>query len=162
MLANITRGVNMTRLRDNYFNVCHRHARGSSATLRGLSAVRELEIEESSCSPPRAAPPTGRKGASEGKKRGGGERVLAAVVAGVATAFRPNVKSAVCRSDATVMSTNIYLIGCSPRDERSAQCYAGANSVVRAEESPLPPSPSSPSLSDIVGKDKASVCGGGE
>jgi len=53
----------------------------------------------------------------------------------VASSFRPNVKGAVCSSDAAVMSTNIYLIGCSPPAGERCRCLVRERSRWCAEES---------------------------
>lgn len=58
------------------------------------------------------------------------------------TSFWPNVKGAVCRGDAVAMSTNIYLIGCSPANALPLLLCGSDLGSTRKESSPLllPPS----------------------
>lgn len=144
----IMRGGDMTQSRDNYFNVTDTHEEvvrwsvcGSRTRNRGV-ALRGA--------------PTSRKERVR-TRRGGGE---SAAAAGVATAFRPNVKSAVCTSDATVMSTNIYLIGCSPAIARRCVMRERSRCCARKKVSlPRCLLLSFLSQSKILRKDKANVGG---
>jgi hypothetical protein len=97
---------------------------------RGLPAVAnsELNVVRS----PHQAGSRQSRDARENAR--GQERPAAEGTGRVATSFRPNVKGAVCSSDATVMSTNIYLIGCSPAGER-CRCLVRERSWWCAEES---------------------------
>lgn len=57
--------------------------------------------------------------------------------AGMTSSFWPNVKGAVCRGDAVAMSTNIYLIGCSPANALPLLLCGSDLGGTRKESSPL-------------------------
>lgn len=61
--------------------------------------------------------------ASHEEARGEGKRrIVLTEVEGWLPPFGRMSRGAVCRSDATVMSTNIYLIGCSPANVAAVLC----------------------------------------